>query len=73
MIAARNHRIYLVLDPDEASELQRILLQSSNTEFAKAFDEGRENQIPRKTNKIYWRLEQAIERAREKGAKFPKP
>lgn len=57
MIAARNQRVYLVLDPDEAEGLEHILSKLSHGPKMKT---------------IWERLKAAIGRAREKGAKFIK-
>lgn len=71
MIAARNHRVYLVLDPNEAIDLQAILLRSACLESIAAFDEDRKCD-QRAQRVILRRLDAAIDRVREKGAKFKK-
>lgn len=65
MIAARNQRVYIVLDPDEAEELKLMILRSACTAIV-------EDKETRKQRTILKRLDEAMERAREKGAKFTK-
>lgn len=69
MITAKNHRIYLVLDPDEAIDLQMIIMRSAATESIAAVDGNREAHLRRERTMLK-RLDAAIERAKEKGAKF---
>lgn len=55
MIAAKNHRVYLVLDLDEAEAVEHLLSKPP---------------AGPKLERILKRLAAAIERAREKGAKL---
>ena len=61
MIAAKNQRVYLMLDPDEAVQLQVVL---QNSICAPKKDP--------KVERILRRLGEATQRARDKGAQFPK-
>ncbi len=70
MISTKNQRVYLVLDPDEAAELQLVLQRSILTGLTDGT--GSLLTTERKKHKMLRRLERAIGRAKEKGAKFTK-
>ena len=57
MISAKNQRVYLMLDPDEAEAVEHVLSKLTHGP---------------KMRRVLERLKAAMERAREKGARFAK-